>query len=170
MKYSKPAPTLTALLAAILLVPVLATGAAGQGSGRAPEVLTNESIIQMFVGKVPKDLILTKIKTTKSTFDITPAGLIALNTSKVPNDVTKLMMTTAAASAGEGQKEVLNNEGILKLVAGQLSKDIIITKIHMSKPDYDLTTSGLINLNQNKVSQDIIKAMMAATSGTPTRP
>lgn len=53
------------------------------------------------------------------------------------------------------------------MVSGQLSRDIIVTKIQMSRPDFDLTTNGIINLNQNKVSQDVVKAMMAATSSPP---
>lgn len=165
MKYSKPAPTMTALLASFLLLPLLATGAAGQ-SGKG-EILTNESIIQMFAGKVPKDLIVTKVRTTKSNFDVSATGLIALTTNKVPNDIVKLMMTTASANGGTGAKETLANDAILRMVAGQVSRDVVVAKIHMSKPDFDLTTNGIINLNQNKVPTDIVKAMMAATSGMP---
>jgi hypothetical protein len=157
----------TTVAVLLLLAPLsLAPGtAAAQG-----EVLTNESVVQMITGKVPKDLIVTKIRTTKSTFDVTAAGLISLNTSKVPSDIMKMMMNAAAGTSGKDAKETLTNDAIIRMVSGQLSKDIIVTKIQMSKPDFDLTTSGIINLNQNKVSQDVVKAMMTATSGAPAAP
>ena len=155
------APAAASLLASFILLPALASRAAAQA-----EVLTNESVTAMIAGKVPKDLIVTKIRTTKSTYDITPSGLIALNENKVPGDVIKLMMQ-AAGNTAKDTKETLNNDAIVQMVNGKLSRDIIVTKIQMSRPDYDLTTSGVISLNQNKVSQDVVKAMMAASSMTP---
>lgn len=167
MRFSVRTPLAVLLLPASLAVaPVLAPTAAAQ----AGEVLSNESIVQMIVGKVPKDLIVTKIRTTKSAFDVSAAGLISLNTSKVPSDIMKMMMNAAAGTGGKDAKETLTNDAVIRMVSGQLSKDIIVTKIQMSKADYDLTTSGLINLNQNKVSQDVVKAMMAASSSASTSP
>ncbi|MGH7524478.1 MAG: hypothetical protein ACREK8_09240 [Gemmatimonadales bacterium] len=142
------------------------TAQAQAGGGAAAEVLTNESVISMVTAKVPKSLIVTKVQNTKSTFDITPSGLLQLNNGKVSGDVIKMMMT-AAGNAKGAPKETLTNDDVIKMVAGGLSKDIILAKVQMSKPDYDLTTSGIINLNQNKVSQDVVKAMMAASSSTP---
>lgn len=156
---------LLVLLAPLSLLPVLMPSAVAQAGGA--EVLTNESVVQMIAGKVPKDLIVTKIRTTKSEFDVTAAGLISLNTSKVPSDIMKMMLNAAAGTSGKDARETLTNDAIIRMVSGGLSKDIIVTKIQMSKPDYDLTTSGIINLNQNKVSQDVVKAMMASTSGAP---
>jgi hypothetical protein len=147
----------TLLVASLSLAPSIASAQA--------EVLTNESITQMIAAKVSKDLITSKIRTTKATYDVSTAGLISLYTSKVPNDIIKLMMTQAATVPGS--KETLSNDGVIRMVNGQLSRDIIVAKIQMSKPDYDLTTNGMINLTQNKVSQDIVKAMMTASSSTP---
>ncbi len=124
-------------------------------------MLTNESVIAMVTAKVPKGLIVTKVQSTKSNFDITPAGLILLNNSKVPGDVIKMMMTSAGGAPGAAN-EALANDAIIKMVVGGLGKDIILAKVRMSKGNYDLTTDGLIDLNKNKVSQDVIKAMMAA--------
>lgn len=154
-----------ALALAMLLTPLASRAAAQAGA----EVLTNESITQMVAGKVPKDLIVTKIKTTKSNFDLSPEGLIALSTGKVSSDVMKLMLTTSAGASG-AVKPTLTNEGVIKMVAGGLSRDIITTKIQLSKPGYDLTTNGLLDLNKNKVSEDVQKAMMASASGTPAKP
>jgi len=147
-------------LALTLLLP--AAGAAhAQGSGAGAEVLTNESVISMFTAKVPKSLIVTKVQNTKSNFDITPSGLLQLNSGKVPDDVIRMMMAAADKAPG-ATKESLDNDDVIKMVAGGLSKDVILAKVQMSKPNYDLTANGLIDLNKNKVSQDVVKAMMAA--------
>jgi len=156
--------TLRVIAATILLLAPVSRAAAQGG-----EVLNNESILSMIAGKVPKDLIVSKIKTTKSAFDLSPDGLIKLNVGKVNSDVMKLMMTTSAAASGTN-KETLGNDGIIKMVAGGLSKEIIVAKINMSKPGYDLTTNGLLDLTKNKVSEDVQKAMMASAAGTPPKP
>ena len=153
-------------IATILVCAPLASRAVAQAGG---EVLTKESVIQMVAGKVPKDLIVSKIKSTKSTFDLSPDGLIKLSTGKVSSDLLKLMMNTQAAASGT-TKETLTNDGVIKMVAGGLSRDIIITKIQMSKPGYDLTTTGLLDLSKNRVSEDVQKAMLASASGTPPKP
>jgi len=150
------------LLGTFLLLAGPVSRVAAQAGG---EVLTNESITQMITGKVPKDLIVTKIRTTKANFDVTPSGLVALNANKVPGDIIKLMLQSAGTNGNA--KETLNNDAIVQMVNGQLSRDIIVTKIQMSRADYDLTTNGIISLNQNKVSQDVVKAMMTASSMTP---
>ena len=161
----------TIVAAFLLLAPLaLAPGFAASAAAQAGEVLTNESIVQMVTGKVPKDLIVTKIRTTKSTFDVSAVGLISLNIAKILSDAIKTMMNAAAGTGGKDAKETLTNDAVIRMVSGQLSKDIIVTKIHMSRPDFDLTTNGIINLNQNKVSQDVVKAMMAATSGPAAPP
>jgi hypothetical protein len=153
-------------LAMVLISVSLAPPVVAQGGG---EVLTNESVIQMVVGKVPRDLIVSKIKSTKSTFDLSPDGLIKLSTGKVPSDMMKLMMNTQAAASGT-VKETLTNDGVIKMVVGGLSREIIIAKIQMSKPGYDLTTTGLLDLSKNKVSEEVQKAMLASSSGTPPKP
>jgi hypothetical protein len=153
-----------ALALALFLVP-LASRASAQAGG---EVLTNQSIIDLVAGKVPGDLIVAKIKGTKGNYDVSPEGLIALSTGKVSTDNIRLILTTNAASARE--KPVLTNEGVIKMVSGGLSKAIIIAKVQNSKPGYDMTTSGLLDLNKNKVSEDVQKAMMASASGTPAKP
>lgn len=154
-------PTTRATIAALLLFAPLTRAA-------AQEVLTNESIVQMIAGKVPKDVIIAKIKGTKSNFDVSPTGLITLSTGKASSETMKLIMTTVAATTAP--KQTLDNDGVIKMVAGGLSKEIIVAKIQMSKPGYDLTTTGLLNLNKNKVNEDVQKAMMASTSGTPAKP
>jgi hypothetical protein len=149
---------------AVLLLP---HRAAGQGAAGA-EVLTNESVVQMVVGKVPKDLILAKIQSTSTAFDVTANGLVSLYQRKVPTDMMKAMIQ---ASAGNPEnKELLTNAAVVSMVASGLPRDIITAKILSSKPGYDLTTDGLVNLNLNKVPQPVVKAMMASAAAPPPAP
>jgi hypothetical protein len=46
------------------------------------------------------------------------------------------------------------------MVAGKVPKPIILLKIQGTRGGYDVTTTGLVVLNQNKVPQDVIRAMM----------
>ena len=46
------------------------------------------------------------------------------------------------------------------MVNGQVPKDIILAKLQSSKSNFDLSTTGLVRLNDSKVSQDTIKVMM----------
>ncbi|MBL0171204.1 MAG: hypothetical protein IPP90_10820 [Gemmatimonadaceae bacterium] len=78
---------------------MLQVGDNARRSGSAPstltgldEVLTNEIVVRMLGGKVPKQLVLAKIQMSRSTFDVSASGLVSLNTSKVPEDVIKAML------------------------------------------------------------------------------
>ena len=61
----------------------------------AAEVLTNETVVKMLTANVSKDIIVAKIQAGKNAFDVTAAGLVSLNQSKVPQDIIKLMMAPA---------------------------------------------------------------------------
>lgn len=57
------------------------------------QALTNQSVIDMVVGKLPKDLILQKLRSSAAVYDVSPAGLVKLNEAKVPKDIIKLMLS-----------------------------------------------------------------------------
>jgi hypothetical protein len=57
-----------------------------------PEVLTNGMVIEMVNAKLPSDVIITKIQTSKTSFDLSTPALVKLNESSVPSDVVKAMM------------------------------------------------------------------------------
>jgi hypothetical protein len=65
------------------------------------EVLTNDTVVRLVEAKVSKDIIIQKIKTTKTSFDVTAAGLVGLNQSKVPQDIIKIMMAPPPPPAKE---------------------------------------------------------------------
>jgi hypothetical protein len=163
--------TASALLRAAALIPTffVVTSLEAQAAAGG-EVLSNTSVVTMITGKVSKDLILTKIRTTKVGFDVTVAGLVRLHQSKVPQDVIKAMMTAASdpkmSVTGDAPPEILANSDVISMVAAQLPRAIILEKIRATKSKYDVTSEGLVSLNSNKVPADVVKAMMAAPTGT----
>lgn len=149
-----------ALCAAALVAPVPSLAQSGSA-----EVLSNTSVVNMITAKVSKDLILTKIRTTRTSFDVTAGGLVRLHQAKVPQDIMLAMMTAAAdpkmAAPQPGAAEVLTNNEVVQMVQGQLPRPIIIEKIRSSKSRFDTTSDGLVSLQSNKVPDEVVKAMMA---------
>jgi formylglycine-generating enzyme required for sulfatase activity len=58
----------------------------------ADDVLTNQTVIEMVAAKVPENLILAKIRTSKTQFDLSAAGLIELSRKGVPPQVVEAMV------------------------------------------------------------------------------
>jgi hypothetical protein len=150
-----------------LTIPVLALGAiAPVSAGAQGEVLSNSSVVNMITGKVSKDLILAKIRSTKSEFDVTAAGLVRLHQSKVPQDVIVAMMAAGAdpklAVPSKDPVEILTNSEVISMVMGSLPRPLIIEKIRVTKARFDVTSEGLVSLQTSKVPDEVVKAMMAA--------
>ena len=68
------------------------------------EVLTNNEVVQMVMGQLPRPMIIEKIRISKSKFDVTSDGLVSLNSNKVPDDVVKAMMAVQSAPPAKGAK------------------------------------------------------------------
>ena len=66
-----------------------------------PEVVTNQTVLDMVNAKLPTDVIVTKIQTSATSFDISTEALVKLNQNGVPSDVVKAMMQKNSASVSE---------------------------------------------------------------------
>jgi len=55
--------------------PMVADAQAPAGAG---EVLTNQMVIDMVNAKLPRNIIVTRIQTSRNAFDVTAAGLVFL--------------------------------------------------------------------------------------------
>jgi hypothetical protein len=79
-----------------------------------------------------------------------------------------LLLTLAVSLLGSAVwvagEDILTNQSVIEMVAAGLPEDVIIAKIASSQTNFDLSTAGLVKLNQSKVSAAIIKAMMAPKS------
>jgi hypothetical protein len=75
--------------------------AASQPTAALPkeDVVTNQTVLDMVGAKLPADVIVTKIQTSKTNFDLSTDALVKLNQSSVPSDVIKAMMQKSSAPA-----------------------------------------------------------------------
>lgn len=71
--------------------------------------------------------------------------------------------STAAPAAGGGTKSGLTVDGVVTMLNGGLSDDIIIAKIHQANTAFDLSPDDMVRLKKAKASDAVIKAMMEAT-------
>lgn len=143
----------------IVLMLAAAGSAAAQAANKSNgEVLTNQTIVQLVLAKLPRDVILAKIQSSKTDFDVTVSGLAQLEANKVPVEVMKAMMSS---NPKKTSSEVLTNESVMQMVTAHVPHDIILAKIQGTKTNFDISSTGLVNLNSNKVPKDIIKVMMA---------
>ncbi len=132
------------------------------------EVLSNPAVIQMVAGKLSKDLIVGKINSARPGFDLSSDGIIALNGSKVDQNLIKLMLQVSdnARRSGNapatlvGLDEVLTNEIVVRMLTAKVPKQIVLAKIQVSRSAFDVSSAGLVSLNTSKVPDEVIKAMM----------
>jgi hypothetical protein len=78
-------PALITTLA--IAVSAQAPPAATSDSASDPNVLTNQSIIEMAAARLPEEIIITKIQTSKTAFDLSTSALVELNTGGVSANV-----------------------------------------------------------------------------------
>lgn len=67
-------------------------------------------------------------------------------------------------------QQILNNDGVIKLVKSGLSEDLILTTINASPGTYDTSANGLIALKSGGASDKIISAIVVKASGGASAP
>ena len=153
----------------VFALSIPAVAAAFQRSGASGEVLTNQSIISMSTAKLDRDLLLTKINSTKNTFDVTVNGIVQLTQASVNQEVIIRMITMAAdpklGAPAPKTPEVLDNQSIITMVTGKVTKAVVLAKIQATKGNYDTSSAGLVQLTQGKVAPDVTKAIIAKAGG-----
>jgi hypothetical protein len=86
-----------ALLAILLLVSVV-SGPLNAASQPAQKPLTNEDVLTMVQAGLPPDVVIEKIKASKTAFDTSTEGLVALKKAGVGGDIIRIMVNPAAAA------------------------------------------------------------------------
>ena len=90
---------LIAMTLALGLIPALASAqqrtrqSTGKSTPPQPEVLTNQSIIKMVKAKVSDDIIIAKIRQSKTRFDLSTDGIVRLKTEGVSDRILSAMMS-----------------------------------------------------------------------------
>jgi hypothetical protein len=62
-------------------------------AAKASDTLGNADVIKMVEAKLPEEVIITKIQTSKTSFDLSTPALVELNNSGVSANIVKAMMT-----------------------------------------------------------------------------
>ncbi len=83
----------------------------------ADTALTNESIIDMVTGKVPTGVILSQIRTSKTSFVLTSAEVIRLSKAGVPGNVIEAMRDPKRAPALPAETNSKKNPVVVALPA-----------------------------------------------------
>jgi hypothetical protein len=76
-----------------------------------PEILTNQTVVDMVTAKLPAEVIITKIQTSKTKFDLSTPALVKLNESAVPSDIVKAMMQRSSSAASSDPVPVADPPG-----------------------------------------------------------
>jgi hypothetical protein len=76
--------------------------------------------------------------------------------------------TTTADSSGGGAQPAKNSltvDGIVTMLNGGISEDVILTKLRSSGQTFDLSPDDMVKLKQAKASDGLMKAMMTGSAG-----
>jgi len=76
-----------------------------------------------------------------------------------------VMSPAILAQDGNSGGEILTNDKVITMVKAGLPNSIVVNKIHASKSSFNTSTDELIRLKNSKVPDDIINAMVEASSG-----
>jgi hypothetical protein len=63
------------------------------------ETITNQAVLDMVNAKLPADIIIAKIQTTPTSFDLSTDALVKLNQGSVSSDIVKAMIQKGSAPA-----------------------------------------------------------------------
>lgn len=144
---------------------VFSVGMPLHAQDRAParEVLTNQTVITMVTGKLPKEVIADKIQRTAVAFDVSANGLLGLHNAQVPRQIISAMFDRVASD--RALIDTLDNVAVAAMVTGKLPKEILVAKLRQTPAVFDVSAMGLVSLHSAKVPKDIITIMMHAPLG-----
>jgi len=78
--------------------------------------------------------------------------------------IPKIAAVIALFSAAVASASTLTNADVVKMSDAKLDESVIINAIDNSQPQFDVSTQGLIDLSNAKVSPAVIKAMIGRSS------
>jgi len=88
----------------LFLVPLmlLTAGIALATAPRAPRPLTNDDVVTMVQAGLPQDVVIEKIKASKTAFDTSTDALVALKKEGVGGDIIRVMVNPSSESRQPG--------------------------------------------------------------------
>jgi S1-C subfamily serine protease len=180
--------TFVRLLLCLTLLSTLAAAAIGQTQREAVQLgpLTNADILAMVKAKVPAEVILRKIETSRCRFDTYPSVLAELSYKGVPEEILGAMVeanngrlpkpTDARKSerpvasitpGGEQEqsrssKQILTNADVIKMLRSGLTATVVEAAIKNSPGNYDTSADALLALKEAGATEAVIVSMLEA--------
>ena len=142
--------------------------------------LRNADILTMVKAKLPTDLIIKKIETSRCHFDTFPSVLAELKYKGVPDviilamlDATNGNKRASTQSAGASQaamlaqepirdtepdsgSKVLNNVSVIEMLRSGISPAVVVAAIKNSRGSYDTSAKALLELKQGGATDEIM--------------
>ena len=175
-----------------LTVVICACFALSQAQDNSVIELGNADILTMVKAKLPTDLILKKIETSRCHFDTFPTVLAELKYKGVPDSIISAMIDAAngnkgasiqrvesneaSTQANEGVRnsethpasQTLNNASIIKMLRSGLSPAVVGAAVKSSTGNYDTSANALIELKQAGATDEIIVLIIQSTNQSKT--
>src|SRR5687768_7311266 len=151
----------------VLTVVIFACFAVCQAQNNSVIELRNADILIMVKAKLPTDLILKKIATSRCHFDTFPIVLAELKYKGVPDSIISAMLdaatenkraSTQRAESNESSSQteeraqssetlpsqILNNAGVIQMLRSGLSPPVVGAAIKSSSGHYDTSANALV--------------------------
>lgn len=146
--------------------------------------LTNSDILTMVKAKLPEQLILQKIETSRCHFDTFPSVLAELKYKGVPDSIISAMfdiangrkpvatqpsdvkrVTANASTESPSFTPSLNNAEVIKMLRSGLSPAVIAEAIKGTRGIYETSANALLELKKAGATDDIIISMIQSNRG-----
>lgn len=136
--------------------------------GQKADIVTNQTIIQLFKAGLGKDVLNSKIQSSDCNFDVTTDGLISLKKAGIPDDVISTMVSKN--SNGNTSSNIQNNNSNTSQTSNNISSGIYYCKgtpcelmeVEASVHSQSKMGSGLMT----SLTYGIAKTKMKATLGS----
>lgn len=102
--------------------------------------------------------IVGHLKNRRTELDTSIAALVDLKNAGVPDGVIKAMLESAKTTS----PGLLRNADVVRMTRSGQSDAAVIAIIRSSKVEFDVSTSGLIALKKEGVSDAVIEVVLAA--------
>ena len=156
--------------------------------------LSNADILTMVRAKLPNDLIIKKIETSRCHFDTFPPVLAELKYKGVSDSIISAMLdagsrnsrpSTQRAESNEASmpapenignskpqpaSEVLNNAAIIKMLRNGISPAVVGAAIKSSTGNYDTSASAIVELKQAGATDEIMVLLIQSNANQGKSP
>lgn len=122
-------------------------------------VIRNADLVRLTRDGASESDIVSVLKSNRLDLDTSISALVDLKNAGVSDRIIKAMLESAKAAA----PVVLRNADVVRMTRSGQNDAAVIAAIRSSKTEFDVSTSGLVALKREGVSDAVIDAVLAAT-------